>query len=309
MTLYIPSEVLYNDHMDTAQPLPLALCDSITSLTKLDLQHYVMEPKLDGFRLQAIVTDKVSLFTRSQKSATGKMPAVEGALRMLPAGTILDGEAVFLDPKTGAADFNQTARIMGSGTDKAVQKQRIAGNVSYVVFDLLFLAGEDIRDLPLYARRALLEQVVEALSCPLIVATEQTTPTPEQHKFYTDFYGEGSVVKDRRAAYPSGRSKAMLKWKKCLDADVVVMGATEGKGKYTGMVGAIIYGQYKDGVLTERGQCSGVTDAQRRAFTDNLPLGTVMEITHNGVQALGAFRHPQFNRIRTDKNAEDCTWE
>jgi ATP-dependent DNA ligase len=294
------------------QPLELSLCKSVTSLAGLALQHHVMEPKLDGIRIQLAIGDgRIQCWTRSNHDASGKMVAAEAALGdYLDAldGTVLDGEAVYID-ESGAADFNFTARCMGSGKDVCVQKQRTAKQyVSFVVFDILALRGTDVRHMPLAERRTLIETLVAKVDSDHVRITEQAAPTAEQHRIFTEQYGEGSVIKDVRSPYTAGRSKASLKWKKTLDEDVVVMGSEEGKGKFRGMVGAVVFGQYRDGVLVERGRCSGMTDAVREELTANLPVGAVMVVTHNGVLAGGGFRHPQFSHFRSDKLAEQCEW-
>jgi ATP-dependent DNA ligase len=312
-------------------PLELGFCKPITSLAGLTGSRWIMEPKLDGFRLQVIVEGdgRVSSYTRTNHVATGKLLAVETAIREVApalAGTVLDGEAVYLD-ETGLADFNYTARVMGSGTAVAVQKQRESGKyVSFMAFDILYLRGQDVRSLPLKERRKLLERVVRAFDSEHVLVTPQAPASEAQHAFYTDMYGEGSVVKDLEAPYRAGRSKAMLKWKKTLTEDVVILGMEPGKGKFEGQVGAVVFGQYgtpnsghkcskyctgNPGFgLHERGQCSGMDDDTRLAFTRNLPVGHVMEITHNGVLAGDKFRHPQFSRLRdlSDKAPVDCLW-
>ena len=311
--------------MAVTKPLELALCKPIESLDGLDLENYVMEPKLDGFRLQIIIdpVGDIALYTRTNHVATGKLPAVEATLRdfdLALAGTVLDGEAVYLDPE-GTPDFNFTARVMGSGVEVARQKQRTARKyVSFMAFDLLYLRGIDCRGYTFKDRRALLRVLVRQLESEHIVLVPQAPPSLAQHRYYTDQFGEGTVVKNLNAVYQAGRSKAMFKWKKVTTEDVVVLGAEPGKGKFEGQVGAVRYGQYGtpsarhectalcDGELHERGQCSGMDDATRLRISRKMPLGRVMEITHNGVLAKGGFRHPQFLRWRDDKRPEDCGW-
>lgn len=294
------------------EPMELSLCKSIESLDGLPLEHFVMEPKLDGFRIQLAITNGgVQCWTRSEKDASGKLVAAETAIREHTdalVGTVLDGEAVYVG-EDGVCDFHLTASFMGSGTDVCVRKQRTTGKyVSFVAFDILMLSGNDCRGLPLQERRQLLERVVSYIDSDHVRITEQAVPTTEQHRIFTEQYGEGSVVKDVRAPYSGGRSKASLKWKKVLDEDVVIMGSEEGKGKFAGMVGAVVFGQYREGVLVERGRCSGMTDELRQQLTDDLPVGEVMVVTHNGVLAAGGFRHPQFSHFRDDKSPEQCEW-
>lgn len=313
------------EQMPIWSPVELAFCKSTDELPNGD--HWVMEPKLDGFRLQVILdsSGELTTYTRTNHVATGKMPAVETAIRALSkrfAATVLDGEAVFIN-EAGQADFNFTARIMGSGAAVAAKKQSDAGQyVSFMAFDILWWQGIDLRAHPLRIRRRVLEWVARKFHSDYIMTVPQAPPSLEQHLRYIDEYGEGSVIKDLNAPYTKGRSKAMLKWKKVSTEDVVIMGMKPGNGKYSGQVGAIIFGQYgfpghrctnlceAGWGFHERGRCSGMDDATRMQFTANLPVGQVMEITHNGILAGGGFRHPQFSRLRppNDKAAKDCTW-
>lgn len=316
-------------------PFELSLCKSIDNLTDIpaiclvdgvhDLGEWVMEPKLDGFRMQLLIEGgSVRCWTRSEKDASGKMVAAETALLDLAEaldGTVLDGEAVYVGDD-GVCDFHWTASAMGSGKDVCVAKQRAEGKyVSFVAFDILQLRGLDVRHYSLGDRRTMLEAVVAQVGSDHVRITEQARPSAEQHRIFTEQYGEGSVVKSTRAPYTGGRSKVNLKWKKVLDEDVVVLGSEEGKGKFAGMVGAVVFGQKTDtppakhkctalcvAGFHERGRCSGMTDDVRQQLTDNLPLGEVMVITHNGVLAAGGFRHPQFSHFRDDKAAYQCEW-
>jgi len=78
--------------------------------------------------------------------------------------------------------------------------------------------------------------------------------------------------------------------------DVIVTGFTEGKGKYSGLVGAL---------ETNMGKVSGMTDQQRADFTKELP--EVIEVECMGLTKNGKFRHPRFIRVRFDKPASECS--
>lgn len=86
------------------------------------------------------------------------------------------------------------------------------------------------------------------------------------------------------------KGRKAIKVKPTENHDVPVTGATEGKGKYTGLIGALI---------TPRGKVSGMTDEQRIAFTKQLP--EMIEVECMGLTKNGKFRHPRFVRERFDK--------
>lgn len=72
----------------------------------------------------------------------------------------------------------------------------------------------------------------------------------------------------------------------------------------------VIFGCYKDGVLTERGRCSGFDYETSFDMRDNMSawLGQAIEVTCNGFYPSGKLRHPDFSRLRYDKSPEECVW-
>jgi bifunctional non-homologous end joining protein LigD len=90
---------------------------------------------------------KVKIITRRGNDWTEKYPAIANAIAGLPAqDAYLDGELCGVLPN-GRTAFN----LIQNATDAS------QGSLVYFVFDLLFLDGEDIRDLPLVDRKARLE--------------------------------------------------------------------------------------------------------------------------------------------------------
>tara|TARA_Y100001973_G_scaffold106665_1_gene186300 strand:- start:25279 stop:25923 length:645 start_codon:yes stop_codon:yes gene_type:complete len=74
--------------------------------------------------------------------------------------------------------------------------------------------------------------------------------------------------------------------------DVVVTGVALGKGKYQGMVGALI---------TPMGRVSGMNDACRRDWVDGSIVGKTVEVACMSLTKSGKFRHPRLKRVRWDK--------
>jgi len=106
--------------------------------------------------------------------------------------------------------------------------------------------------------------------------------------------GEGLMLHRGAAHYQAGRSNDILKLKSHEDAEAQVLGWEPGKGKYEGMVGALL-------VQTSQGQRfklgSGLTDAQRR---DPPPPGTWVTYRYRGINESGVPRFATFLRIRED---------
>jgi ATP-dependent DNA ligase len=265
----------------------------------------LMETKLDGHRMVAYCTaNGVTMYARTGVNKTGKLPAIERWLRdNVPVGCILDGEII--DPRKDGGDWSGVQTILGADSKQS-------NTLQFVVFDILAVMGEDVRGYTLANRRLFLEQIFAGADDtePEPVRLIPQIPYEARHvQTLLDAGFEGAIVKDPNGKYRSGK-RDWVKIKATETVDVVVIGATEGNGKFGGQIGALVFGQYVDGGLTERGQCSGMTDAERLAFSvmrDRGTLaGTVIEVQHMGVMPSGGWRHPQFKRLRTDKRAEEC---
>lgn len=276
----------------------------------INAEGCVLEMKYDGIRLLAHVTDTgVEFWTRSGKSATGKLPNVAADLAHLPAGTWLDGEIVGLRIREdGSIEHNwSTAQsVMGSNVDRAARMSHV---LTYVVFDVLAIGGTDARSLPLSKRRGLLEQMFagsEFKSCSL---TPQMDASDEACAAIIAAGFEGVIVKRLSAPYASGqRGKGFYKIKATDTVDAVIMGYQPGEGKYDGQLGALLLGHYVGGTLVQVAKCSGMSDAERLAMSQNPGdyIGAVVEFKHFGVMPTGGYRHPQYFRMRGDKLATEC---
>lgn len=306
-------------------------------LESLDLSKYMLEPKLDGWRVQAELSGtEIHLWTRTFHDAYGKVPEIEDELKnLLPRGDVtIDGEFVFVG-HDGSLDFNMTARILGSQPDVArtkLREQVSTGRMVYFVFDVLYAGQADCTAMPLWERKVLLKSLLKPtiLNGPIQLVPTIDLEEADQtgfdnlHAGFTQWTGEGSMLKFKKAPYEGKRSKSWLKLKQEPTEEVVVIGYKPGQGKYFGMVGAIEFGQMRYDQdsnsynLVSRGFCSGMTDDMRQQLTtlfrleqDGVPdriTGKVIEIKHNGLLGREGFRHPQFKRFRDDKLPEECTW-
>lgn len=295
-----------------------------------------MEMKLDGFRLLVHVdSGSVTPYTRTGKTQKGKLPHIEQALSSLPANTWLDGEIVAFD-QAGLPEWGKVQTIMGSNIT-ADQMTR-ASILTYVVFDMLAFDGTDIRSLPFSVRRSALETISHLFVGPHVLLSEQLEPTDANHELLVSQGYEGSIVKDKNAPYASGkRGRGWYKLKANDEADSIIMGSEPGKDSFAGMIGALVFGQWKlcdqclgyytsyprgtramcsrchrGMILTERGKCSGMTMKERIWFTSNIDElvanQAVISVAYMGIMPSGTLRHPQYKRLRQDKPSSDCVW-
>ena len=271
----------------------------------LDDPKYIGECKIDGYRS---ICDNGEFHSRLGNSLSAKVPHLTQILKEY--NVILDGE---LCMTSATANSSDVTKILGALPEKAVARQEELGKLRYVVFDILRTGDMDLTQLSWSHRREVLERFFDAFVFNELIDLSQIYTDKRGLLEYAESNGlEGIMLKNVDALYyPDKRPEnTWYKVKKSMTYDVVVMGFTEGKGKYKGLIGAVEFGLYKEGTLTYCGQCSGFTDEQRRVITE-FPqnyLGQVMEISAMERTKDGMFRHPVYKGFRDDKEADDCTW-
>ena len=122
-----------------------------------DPARWEYQLKLDGYRAIAFKTGgKVHLRSRNDNDFNVRYPAVVRGLAKLPNETVIDGELVALGDD-GRPSFNALQNYGSASTP-----------ILYYVFDVMVLAGRDVKTETLDARRELLEQrVVPKLAEPV----------------------------------------------------------------------------------------------------------------------------------------------
>ncbi|MEB3733584.1 DNA ligase [Halopseudomonas pachastrellae] len=106
--------------------------------------------------------------------------------------------------------------------------------------------------------------------------------------------GEGLMLHHQAARYQDGRNAALIKFKPYDDAEAVVVGYTAGRGKYQGLVGALV-------VENEQGRRfrlgSGLSDAEREQPP---ALGARVTYRYNGLTSSGLPRFARYLRLRPE---------
>ena len=106
--------------------------------------------------------------------------------------------------------------------------------------------------------------------------------------------GEGVMVINGASDYQTGRSNDLIKRKPLMDAEATVVGYTKGKGKYEGLMGALIV---QDASGREFKIGTGFTVAQR---TQPPKIGESITFAFNGFTKNGLPRFARFLRIRDE---------
>jgi DNA ligase-1 len=168
--------------------------------------------------------------------------------------------------------------------------------VRYMVFDLPTHGGS------FDDRLTALKQRVNALDQAWVHAVEQTRIT--EHAALTAKLdsviaagGEGLMLHRGSSLYAADRSDDLLKLKPYDDAEAEVVGHLPGKGKYTGLVGAL---QVRTRAGVEFNIGTGLTDEQRRQAP---AIGSWITYGYHGLTARGIPRFASFIRIREDLTA------
>ena len=148
--------------------------------------------------------------------------------------------------------------------------QQGVGGLVYQPFDLLYLDGRSLLDVPLEDRKRLLRSVIKDHPRVRYAAHVEG----EGVAFYEAAKAkglEGIIAKLRRSRYePGRRSSAWLKFKVRPEQELVIAGWTPGQGNARDL-GALAVGYYEDGKLKFGGKVgAGFTGAIRKELLSKL---------------------------------------
>ena len=290
-----------------------------------------VEDKFDGIRAQLHCSkDRVEIFSRDLRRITGQFPELAEQAANFDQELIADGEIVAfaegrrltffdLQKRLGRKDEN-TDLFAGAAADVPV---------AFVIFDLLWLNGRSLLNVPLHERR----QQLLALPLPPKFQKAQVAPArsaAELEQIFRDArrrLNEGLMIKDPESFYlPGTRGMFWFKLKRELATlDVVVVAAELGHGKRNHVLSDYTFAVRDEstGELLPIGKAySGLTDAEIAELTEFFKQNTivdhgryrtvkpnvVLEVAFNSIQpstrhASGlALRFPRIKAIRRDKD-------
>ena len=163
---------------------------------------WVYEEKVDGYRMAAMrAGDGTRLISRNGIQHTKRFPELVQALDSLSAEAfILDGEVAVYDRALISRFEWLRGRPKGEPATLPV----------YMVFDVLELGGKDLRGMPLWQRRNMLEGLVTGQRAILPVRRLSSDGLKAWAQAIHRGY-EGLVGKDPESPYVPGRT---LKWLK-----------------------------------------------------------------------------------------------
>jgi DNA ligase-1 len=290
-----------------------------------------LEYKLDGARVQIHCQgDKVRIYSRNLADVTASLPDVMAEVqdKLAAREAILEGEAVAVDSHGRPLPFQHLMR-------RFRRKHAIAATVEEIpiqlhLFDLLYLNGRSLVDLPNRERWAALEQVAGDLdlvrrAIPATIAEGEAFAQAAHRDGH-----EGVMAKDLNSTYSPGvRGMSWLKLKHTMSVDLVVVAADWGYGRRHGWLSNyhLAARDAEGGGYQVVGKTfKGLTDVEfqdmtqrllalewsRRRSTVFVQPRIVVEVLFNEIQASSqyesglALRFARIFRIREDKGPADA---
>jgi bifunctional non-homologous end joining protein LigD len=282
---------------------------------------WLHEFKYDGYRLLiATAGSAATAWTRNGNDWSDKFRSIIRAASKLPAGCLIDGEAVALDKK-GKPNFQLLqASLKGGDADLA-----------FYAFDLLVDQGEDIAKLPNAERKERLAALLKTASPPILYGDHVVGRGEALFDAICKEGGEGIISKKAKAPYKGERSKNWLKVKCIQRQEFVIIGwqdsdkrhgfrslhlaARDGRRlKYSGKVGTGFDTKMIHD-LADRMRPLEVEDpvleVPRSALRGShwIEPKLVGEIAFTEFTSDGILRHPSFIALREDKPAKEVVVE
>lgn len=286
-------------------------------------EGFIHEIKWDGYRVLAhLQAGKVNLQSRNGRYLNRYFPQLVEELGERGLEAILDGEVVALT-KEGRVDFSLLRSSQGS-----------TASICYIVFDLLYLHGEDFCPRPWLERRRQLENLISdqgsVLLSPLLPGS-----AADALAFIRENQLEGIVSKSRDSPYlPGTRSPYWRKQRVKKSLDCILVGAkiegssirsiavalytADGSLFYLGNVGSGLTQRDRDflrqaeGMLVEgsgKHQCPCLNPPLNSiSWIWYRPL-VVVEVEYFELTQAKRLRHPVFKYFRFDKAPKDCILE
>lgn len=302
-----------------------------------NINNWQAEHKWDGIRAQIIVRNgEVYIWSRGEELVTNQYPELNTLITKLPNGTVLDGE--LLPYKNGKPlSFNEMQKRISRKNISAKMLQQTP--VVLFAYDLLEFDGNDIRQQPLWQRRAQLENLIQTLqqtltNFPILLSPVLQVNTLEQlaeeRNKARAVGSEGLMLKRKQSAYEVGRKKGdWWKWKiDPMTIDAVMLYAQSGSGRRANLFTDYTFAVWNnDGLLVPFAKAySGLKDVEINEVDAWVKKNTiekfgpvrsvqpqlVFELAFEGINYSSrhksgvAVRFPRIVRWRKDKPASEA---
>jgi bifunctional non-homologous end joining protein LigD len=301
-------------------------------------ENWIYEIKWDGYRgITYLNKGTVDIRSRNNKSFNEKFYPVYDALskwsQSEKINAVIDGEIVVVNEQ-GMPDFS----------DLQLWRSEADGQLVFYLFDVLWLEGYNVMNLPLEARHQLLQAIIPPENSIIKISEQFNTSGKDFFSLAEQLKLEGIFAKKANSIYnPGNRSKDWLKIKTEKRQEFVIGGYT--KNENTSKVfSALLVGLYENGEFHfvtpvgtgfntniqkdilqklkpfETKTCPFVEEPEYNKpsrFRPNPPKAKVIwvkpklvaEVSFREVTKDGAIRHPSFKGLREDKKPDTVVRE
>ncbi len=236
-------------------PVRMMLAERIADLDEVPLHlkgELFAEYKYDGEQIQVHKArdGRITIFSRRLNDITHQFPEIVAYLRktLHARDVIIEGEVVAIDRRRRKPLPFQT--VMRRKRRHDIELFRTDVPVAAFFFDLLYLNGRNQLAAPLSERKRLLIKHLspDNLSCiGDFICTDELSEVEDYFHKAISKGAEGVVIKGASTAYEAGhRGWSWIKFKREYEKaladtfDVVIVGATYGKGSRAGRYGSIL---------------------------------------------------------------------
>jgi bifunctional non-homologous end joining protein LigD len=220
---------------------PMLATLSTTSFTNKD---WVFEPKLDGIRALAYVSPNgTEIYSRRGQLLAYRYPSLTEELSSNKNSFVIDGELVAFD-QNSRPSFERLQERSGLTKVADIKIADQENPIKYYIFDILFLNGKNLRNLPLIERKKILHQTIKPTG-HIEPVQELGSDGDWAFKACMENGLEGVVGKKLSSLYQTNRRSAdWLKLKSTFTDEFLICGYTQGTGGRKNTFGALILGEY-----------------------------------------------------------------
>jgi DNA ligase-1 len=291
-----------------------------------------IEWKFDGARVQIHKDEgRIRIFSRRLENVTSSLPDIKRSVQknIHAKSSILDGEAVAVGPDGRPMAFQEILKRFRRKYN--VEKLAAEIPLHLFLFDLIYLNGRSLIDLPLSERRRLLVEIADSSIVADQVSSKRPEDADEIYRKALDAGHEGIMLKNPSSVYaPGKRGKNWIKIKPVMETlDLVVIGARWGEGRRATFLGSYRLACYdtETGKLLDVGWvATGITDEALAELTDTfknliivqkgmeveLKAAIIFEVAYEEIQKSPnyssgyALRFPRLIAVRDDKSLDEA---
>ena len=289
-----------------------------------DGEEWLHEIKFDGYRTIARIDGgEVRLCTRTGLDWTDRYGALVQGFRGLPCQqALIDGEIVVQDER-GIASFAALQDALSEGRTH---------ELIFFAFDLMYLDGYDLTEVPLLERKRALEALLDAVVGPTTPLQISEHVVGQGRAFFeqaSQLGLEGVISKRAEAPYQQTRTRTWLKIKCRQSEEFAVVGYSPSEA--AGGIGALLLADSEDGGLRYVGRVgTGFSMAQMKSLrarlealrTKKAPVALppeerrrkdivwvrpslLVEVEYGNRTADGILRHAVYRGLRIDEAEDD----